>query len=484
MAHISYPGPPPAILVLHLLLIYIAVSPHLPIRFSPLLVSAPCYHTSPRRQLTGCVMSAMTSPAQCADGQQPPASPPRARTVSFEGMATGTRLDDVREVASHFGAIELLHTDGQGHGFVRFAHASAAQEFYDTLHGMDRLVSLVPDSVAPQCTSLNPEAGSTVLAPASSAASSPRAVARSLDEPPHANGQSAECGGDAGTTPRLHRDPGRLPSLLPVHIYNTSLGCTLNDIHSRLCKYGTIDDIRMLPRGAGFLVDFLAPVAAANCVAMYRLQDRDCACWASASVLRQAPTPRSQWRRSGGVPTTTATPRPAPDLPQPPLGPRQPQPPLGPRQSQPPQGPRQRSPSGRRVPAVTDEPAPGPGGAGGMSYDTRLRQAQASVLFTAIRPRMSARDVVSMLGGFGPIQAVTVVPGKTEAVITFVSQGSATRCLRSFHHRSHTVQHVSLALYLLCHPDRYPAAHPVQLQDGVLTCCQQSPRTDWVRLSG
>ena len=416
------------------------------------------------RQLTRRAKRPMASDAERTDSRQPPASPPQARTVSFEGMAAGTCTDDVREVATYFGEIELLHTDRRGHGIVRFAQASAAQEFYDTLHGMGRQAGLVPDPVAPACTPpCGTEAGSTEPDAASPSASSPR-MAQPVGSASHySNGQSAGCGelagGGAVAEAWASRDPARMPPSATVHIYNTSSAATHNDIHSRLSKYGTIHDIRKLPRRSGFLVDFLVPASAADCIANYHLKNRDLARWATPAALRQAPAPRSQWRRphedattatttntttataaATAATTTTATattaaPAPA-ALQQPPAPPHK--------------YPCQR--------LASDEPVPGFGEVGDMGGEALcLRRAQASVLFTGVRPFMSAHNVETILSCFGPIQDVTIVPGKAEAVVSFVAHGSAVRCLRKFQHRRHTVQHVPLALYRLCHPDRYPA---------------------------
>ena len=396
----------------------------------------------------------MASDAERTSLQQPPASPPQARTVSFEGMAAGTCTDDVREVATFFGEIELLHTDCQGHGIVRFAQASAAQEFYNTLHGMGRQVGLVPDPIAPASTPpCGTEVGLTVPDPASPPTSSPH-VARPFGSASHYSyGQSAGCGELTGSgvvaEAWASRDPARMPPSVTVHIYNTSSAATHNDIHSRLSKYGTIHDIRKLPRMSGFLVDFLVPAAAADCIANYHLKNRDLARWATPAALRQAPAPRSQWWRThedttiatttatAGTATTTTSAAPAPDALQDPPG-------------------LPHGSSGQRF--APDEPVPGSGGAGDMGGEALcLRRAKASVLFTGVRPFMSAHNIETILSCFGHIQNVTIVPGKAEAVVSFVAHGSAVRCLRKFQHRRHTVQHVPLALYRQSHPERYPA---------------------------
>ena len=392
------------------LFLLIPLSPSPPIFFSATSES------SNDKQLTRRAKRPMASDSEHAGSQQPPGSPPQARTVNFEGMTAGTCTEDVREVADYFGEIEQLHTDRQGRGFIRFFQASAAQEFYDTLHGMGRQVCLVPDSIAPACTPpCGSDAGSTEPDPVSPSTSSLR-VARPVGSTPHHfYGQSAGCGelagGGAGADARASRDPERMLSSAPVQIYNTSSAATHNDIHSRLSKYGTILDIRKLPRRSGFLVDFLVPAAAAECVANYQLKNRDLARWATPTALRQAPAPRSQWRRphkdtATAITTTTAsTAIPAPD--------------------------------------ALEQP-PGP-------------PHEASVLFTGVRPLTSTSTIETLLCYFGPIQAVTIVPGKAEAVVSFVAHESAVHCLGKFRHRRHTVQHVPLALHHLCQPDRYPA---------------------------
>ena len=364
----------------------------------------------------------MASDAEHAGSQEPPGSPSQARTVTFEGMNVGTCTEDVREVADYFGEIEQLHTDCQGHGIVRFFQASAAQEFYNTLHGMGRQVCLVPD---PSPLAFTPpfgsEAGSTEPDPPSPSTPSPRVAQPFGSDPHNSYGQSSGCGelasGGVGADARASRNPARMPAPAPVQIYNTSSAATHNDIHSRLSKYGTILDIRKLPRKSGFLVDFLVPAAAAECVTNYYLKGRDLARWATPTALRQAPAPRSQWRRPNKNTATAIT----------------------------------TAAAASTTTAATAIAAPG-----------ALQQPlgtphEASVLFTGVRPLMSAHDIESILCYFGPIQDVTIVPGKSEAVVSFVAHESAVHCLGKFSHRRHAVQHVPLDLYHLCHPDRYSA---------------------------
>ncbi|KAF8242104.1 hypothetical protein K440DRAFT_640162 [Wilcoxina mikolae CBS 423.85] len=404
----------------------------------------------------------------------------KKRVVQLSGISKRASEATIREVAALFGKVEAIHLDYSGEGYVRYVNSESAARFFDKLNGSGYNVRLIEDGLEMEIISL----ANSKSAGISSATTIPGCRKAEVQPEDSHHRSDSKCvktrtAGSSRSEPAVlvtnmkegisptsdlndvqaaNPNPERSPILsiterqnhdevYCVHICDISPTTTHNDIYSRICKYGIVHDIRKLEGTAGFLVDFESVDAAQNCIRKYNVYGTDMAKMPMQGILKDSPPAYSQWIHSRDGAQTSAAANTETSY-----------------QSEKFQTISSTENPNTPIMATTRTEA--------LYQPAKLQQASSNnstfeevqvkgavqnledccVVLTRIRPWMRGSHIRKLMGQYGSLKYLNLLPKEMQCLVTFNRPESAARCLKDFQNKRHKVQIPKKGLFNSLYP--------------------------------